>query len=60
MTEVVFTFETQEQADAAVLALSNGYKVAQWFMRVNSTMKPYCVSVYVPNNDVIQKSEVEK
>ena len=60
MTEVILTFETQEQADNAVLALSNGYKVAQWFMCVNSTMKPYCVSVYVPSSDVVQKSEVEK
>lgn len=60
MTEVVLTFETQEQADNAVLALSKGYKVNQWFMSVNSTMKPYCVKVYVPSNDVVQISEVEK
>lgn len=60
MTEVVLTFESQEQANNAVLALSKGYKVEQWFMCVNSTMKPYCVRVYVPSNDVVKISEVEK
>jgi len=57
MKEVVFTFSTQEQADNAVLALSNGYKVEQWYLPVNSTMKPYCVGVFVSEEDI---SEVEK
>lgn len=52
MTKVILTFETQEQADNAVLALSNGYKVEQWYMAVNTSMKPYCVGVYVPTGDV--------
>lgn len=52
MTEVSLTFETQEQADNAVLALSKGYKVVQWFSTVNTTIKPYCVKVYVPSDDV--------
>lgn len=56
MTEVVLTFETQEQADNAVMVLSKGYKVEQWFMYVCSTMKPYCVKVYVPSNAVVQIS----
>ena len=56
MTEVVLTFETQEQADACVLALSKGYTVEQWFMAVSSG-KPYCVKFYVSNNDVTQTSE---
>lgn len=61
MTEVVLTFATQEQADNAVLALSKGYRVEQWFMSVTSTMKPYCVSVWVPtSSDVTQISEVDK
>ena len=60
MIEVVLTFETQEQADNAVMALSKGYKVEQWFMSVCNTMKPYCVKVYVPGNAVVQISEVEK
>lgn len=60
MTEVILTFETQEQADNAVLALSKGYKVEQWYMAMNTTMKPYCVGVYVPSDDVVQLSEVEK
>lgn len=60
MTQVLLTFETQEQADTAVVALSKGYKVEQWFMCVNSTMKPYCVKVYVPSNAVVQISEEEK
>lgn len=51
MTEVVLTFATQEQADDAVLALSKGYRVAQWFMDgTSSTAKPYCVSVWVPTS----------
>lgn len=57
MKEVVFTFSTQEQADNAVLALSNGYSVEQWYLPVNGTMKPYCVGVFVPQEDI---SEVEK
>ncbi len=60
MTEVVLTFATQEQADNAVLVLSKGYKVEQWFMSVCGTMKPYCVKVYVPSNAVVQISEEEK
>ena len=52
MTEVVFTFLTQEQADNAVLALSNGYKVEQWITSTRGTMRPYCVRVWVPNDDV--------
>lgn len=59
MTQVILTFETQEQADNAVMVLSKGYKVEQWYMAVNSTMKPYCVGVYVPSNDVVQLSEEE-
>ena len=57
MTEVILTFATQEQADNAVLALSNGYKVEQWYMAVNSTMKPYCVGLYVSNDDVCEVEE---
>ena len=57
MTEVIFTFSTKEQADNAVLALSNGYSVEQWYLPVNSTMKPYCVGVFVSQEDI---SEVEK
>lgn len=60
MTEVIFKFETQEQADSAVLALSNGYRVEQWYMAVNTSMKPYCVGVYVPTNDAIQINEEEE
>lgn len=60
MTEITLTFETQEQADNAVLALSKGYKVEQWFMNVNSTMKPYCVRFYVPNNATVRISEVSE
>ena len=56
MTEVVLTFETQEQADACVLALSKGYTVEQWFMAVSSG-NPYCVKFYVSNNNVTQISE---
>lgn len=54
MTEVVLTFETQEQADACVLALSKGYIVEQWFMAV-SNGKPYGVKFYVSNNNVTQR-----
>ena len=57
MTEVILTFATQEQADNAVLALSNGYRVEQWYMAVNTTMKPYCVKVWVPNDDVSEVKE---
>lgn len=60
MTEVTLAFETQEQANNAVLALSQGYRVEQWFMSVNSTMKPYCVRFYVPSNATVQISEVEE
>ena len=60
MTEVIFTFETQEQADSVVMALSKGYRVEQWYMAVNTSIKPYCVGVYVPTNDVTQISEVDK
>ena len=56
MTEVVLTFETQEQADCAVMALSKGYKVDQWFMPV-SAGKPYCVRVFVPSTSVSKISE---
>ena len=56
MTEVVLTFETQEQADACVLALSKGYEVKQWYMSVNAGY-PYCVRVFVPNENVTQISE---
>ena len=56
MKEVVFTFETQEQADNAVMALSKGYKVDQWFMSV-SAGKPYCVRVFVPSTSVSEISE---
>ena len=56
MTEVVLTFETQEQADACVLALSKGYTVEQWFNAVNGGT-PYCVKFYVPSNNVTQISE---
>jgi hypothetical protein len=51
--EVVLSFETQEQADACVLALSKGYTVEQWFMAVSGG-KPYCVKFYVPSNNVTQ------
>jgi len=56
MTEVVLTFDTQEQADACVLALSKGYTVVQWLSAVSSG-KPYCVKFYVPNNNVTQINE---
>lgn len=55
MTEVVLTFATQEQADDAVLALSKGYRVAQWFMDGTSIIKPYCVSVWVPTSSEVDK-----
>lgn len=60
MAQVILTFETQEQADNAVMVLSKGYKVEQWYMAVNSTMKPYCVGIYVPSNDVVQLNEDDK
>jgi len=53
MTEVILTFETPEQADNAVLALSNGYKVEQWYQEENTSIKPYHVKVCVPNDDVV-------
>ena len=56
MTEVVLTFETQEQADACVVALSKGYTVEQWFMAISGG-KPYCVKIFVPNENVTQISE---
>ena len=56
MTEVVLTFETQEQADACVIALSKGYTVEQWFMAI-SAGKPYCVKFYVSNENVTQIEE---
>ena len=56
MTEVVLTFETQELADACVLALRKGYEVKQWYMSVNAGY-PYCVKVFVPNENVAQISE---
>ena len=56
MSEVVLTFETQEQADACVVALSKGYTVEQWFNAI-SCGKPYCVKFYVSNNNVTQISE---
>ena len=52
MKKVVFTFSTQEQADSAVLALSNGYRVEQRYLPVNNTMKPYCVGVFVSKEDI--------
>jgi len=54
--EVVFTFETQVQADCAVMALSKGYKVDQRFMSV-SAGKPYCVRVFVPSTSVTEISK---
>lgn len=60
MTEIVLTFETQEQADNAVLALSKGYKVDQWFNAVNTTAKPYCVRFYIPSVNVRSICEVEE
>ena len=56
MMEVVLTFETQEQADACVNALSKGYEVKQWFMAVSGGY-PYCVKVFVPSENVTQISE---
>lgn len=57
MTEVEFTFDTQTQADCAVLALSKGYRVEQWYNAAKAAKKPYCVIVCVPNDDVVQVSE---
>lgn len=54
MTKIILTFETQKQADDAVMSLSKGYKVEQWYISMNATIKPYYVGVYVPSNDVIQ------
>lgn len=51
-SEVTLTFVTQQQANDAVLALSNGYKVEQHFMSTTSTDKPYCVKVYIPSERI--------
>lgn len=56
MAEVVLTFETQEQADNCVIALSKGYEVKQWYMSVNAGYS-YCVKVFVPNENVTQISK---
>lgn len=55
MTEVVFEFTTQEQADACVAVLSKGYEVTQYFAEFLITSKPYCVKVFVPNRAIEQK-----
>lgn len=51
MTQIVFSFQTPEQANSAVVALSCGYKVEQWSTSVCST-GPYHVAVLVPSSDV--------
>lgn len=56
MTEVVLTFETQEQVDNCVIVLSKGYEVTQWYTTINARC-PYCVKVFVPNENVTQISE---
>ena len=60
MTEVVFAFTTQEQADACVAVLSKGYEVTQFFAEFLITSKPYCVKVYVPNRAIEQKGSEEQ
>lgn len=52
MTTITLTFETAEQANNAVLALSNGYSVEQWFMHTCVTSRPYCVRLTVNDDDV--------
>ena len=64
MTAIILAFETQKQADNAVLALSKGYKVVQWFGSTTVTTKPYHVKIYVPNDSVVRgypaNEEVDK
>lgn len=52
MVEVILSFETQVQADDAVVALSKAYKVKQWVTPVTAG-NPYCVSIQVSSEDVI-------
>ena len=47
---------TQEEADAAVVALSKHYQVTQTFCNVSSGL-PYLVNVIVPTSDVYPKEE---
>ncbi len=60
MTEVILTVATQEQADAAVLALSQGYAVEQWFNAVNSNARPYVVRFYVSSTDITEIEETNE
>lgn len=57
MVEVLLQFETQEQADNAILALSKGYTVNQYYLPINATGTPYCVRVYVPKDNITKKNE---
>lgn len=52
MTEVTLMFETQPEADTAVLALSHTCKVEQLYINTTTAMKRYCVKAYVPSKDV--------
>lgn len=63
LKKVILTFKTQKEADDAIMALSKGYKVEQWYMDTNTiiTTKPYCVGVYVPSNDIVyEKNRVNR
>lgn len=53
MKEVLLEFSTQDEANEAVVVLSKGYKVEQWFLSVSSTLKPYIVGLYVPSKDIV-------
>jgi len=57
MEEVTLMFETQPEADNAVLALSHTCKVEQWYVNTTSTGKPYWVKVYVPSEQIREVEE---
>ena len=57
MVEVLLQFETQEQADNAILVLSKSYTVSQYYLSINSTNTPYCVRVYVPKDNIRIRKE---
>ena len=49
---VTFKFETQENADDAVIALSRNYRVTQHRECVSSDVFPFIVNVDVPTRDI--------
>ena len=59
MKTITLTFETPEQANNAVVTLSNGYPVEQWFMRSCVTSRPYCVRFIVSDDDVKNVKEID-